>query len=192
MAYFPSDKYTFDCKYVSFCIELNTFIRLKIANFFLFLIFSVCYLYVMSQSTFHDQIRPRPLIACLNFQSLRLKPGFQYFSTLVYFGFLSKHTEMHTRTAPVKLPARHCLQSGQLSSALVKTLECTLFHNEYKIHASDINAQRNYVIPFFTTRTYLKVLYSTEFCAFNKIYSVLLLNSCYSSVTLFSNTKLPG
>ena len=66
MAYFPSDKYTFDCKYVSFCIELNTFIQLKIANSFLFLIFPVCYLYVMSQSTFHVQIRPRPLLACLN------------------------------------------------------------------------------------------------------------------------------
>ena len=66
MADFPSDKYTFDCKYVSFCIELNTFIRLGIANSFLFLIFPFCYFYVMSQSTFPDQIRPRPLIACLN------------------------------------------------------------------------------------------------------------------------------
>ena len=44
---------------------LNTFKRLKIANSFLFLIFPVCYLYVMSQSTFHDQIRLHPLIACL-------------------------------------------------------------------------------------------------------------------------------
>ena len=66
LRYFPSDTYTFDCKYVSFCIALNTFIRLKIANSFLFLIFPVCFLYLMSQSTFHDQIRPRPLIACLN------------------------------------------------------------------------------------------------------------------------------
>ena len=66
VTYFPSDKYTFDCKYVLFCIELNIFIRLKIAYFFPFLICPVCYLYVMSQSIFHDQIRPRPLIACLN------------------------------------------------------------------------------------------------------------------------------
>ena len=66
MADFPSDKYTFDCKYVSFCIEFNTFIRLGIANSFLFQIFPCCYFYVMSQSTFPDQIKPRPLIACLN------------------------------------------------------------------------------------------------------------------------------
>ena len=66
MADFPRDKYTFDCKYVSFCIELITFIRLGIANSFLFLIFPCCYFYVMSRSTFPDQIRPRPLIACLN------------------------------------------------------------------------------------------------------------------------------
>ena len=63
---FPSDKYTLDCKYVSFCIELNTFKRLGIANSFLFIIFQCCYFYVMSQSTFPDQIRPRPLISCLN------------------------------------------------------------------------------------------------------------------------------
>ena len=66
VADFPSDKYTFDCKYVSFCIEFNTFIRLGIANSFLFIIFQCCYFYVMSQSTFPDQIRPRPLISCLN------------------------------------------------------------------------------------------------------------------------------
>ena len=64
VADFPSDKNIFDCKNVSFCIELNTLIRLGIANFFL--IFQCCYFYVMSQSTFVDQIRPRPLIACLN------------------------------------------------------------------------------------------------------------------------------
>ena len=33
-ANFSNDKYTFDCKYVSFCIELNTFTRLGIANSF--------------------------------------------------------------------------------------------------------------------------------------------------------------
>ena len=63
---FRSNKYTFDFKYVPFCIELNTFIRFKIANSFLFLIFPCFYFYVMSQSTFPDQFRPRPLIACLN------------------------------------------------------------------------------------------------------------------------------
>ena len=66
MADFPSDKYIFDCKYVAFCIELNTIIRLEIAISFLFLIFPCCYFYVMSQSTFPEYIRPRPLIACLN------------------------------------------------------------------------------------------------------------------------------
>ena len=68
MADFPSDKYSLDCKYVSFCIELNTFKRLGIANSFLFIIFQCCYFYVMSQSIFPDQIRPRPLIhvSCLN------------------------------------------------------------------------------------------------------------------------------
>ena len=44
---FRSDKYTFDCKYISFCIYLNTFIRLGIANSFLFIIFSCCYFYVI-------------------------------------------------------------------------------------------------------------------------------------------------
>ena len=71
MADFPSDKYTFDCKYVQFCIELNTFIRLGMANAFLFLIPLCCYFYVKSQSTFPDQIRPRPLIACLNCAACR-------------------------------------------------------------------------------------------------------------------------
>ena len=61
---FSSDKYTLDCKYVSICIELNTFKRLGIANSFLFIIFQCCYFYVMSQSTFPDQIRPR--LSCLN------------------------------------------------------------------------------------------------------------------------------
>ena len=51
---------------LSFCIQLNTFIRLGIANSFIFVIFLCCYFYEMSQSTFSDQIRPRPLIACLN------------------------------------------------------------------------------------------------------------------------------
>ena len=43
VADFPSDKYILDCKYVSFCIELNTFIRLGIANSSLFLIFPCCF-----------------------------------------------------------------------------------------------------------------------------------------------------
>ena len=67
---FSGDKYKFACTYVSFCIELNTFVRLRIANSFLFLIFQWCYFYVLSQSTFPDQIRPRPLIACLNCAAL--------------------------------------------------------------------------------------------------------------------------
>ena len=58
---FPSDKYTFDCKNVSFCIELNTFIRLRSANVFLFLIFPCCYFYVMSQSIFLISLGPAPL-----------------------------------------------------------------------------------------------------------------------------------
>ena len=66
VADFPSDKYTLDCKYLSFCISLNTFKRLGIANSFTFIIFQCCYFYVMSKSTFPDQIRPRPLISCLN------------------------------------------------------------------------------------------------------------------------------
>ena len=41
----PSDKYSLDCKNVSFCIELYTFIRLGIVNSFLFLIFPHCYFY---------------------------------------------------------------------------------------------------------------------------------------------------
>ena len=32
MADFPSDKYTFDCKYVSFCIKLNTLHDLELLN----------------------------------------------------------------------------------------------------------------------------------------------------------------
>ena len=58
---FSNRKITFDCKYVSFCIE---FIRLGIAYYFLFQTFP-CF-YVMSQSTFPDKIRPRPLISCPN------------------------------------------------------------------------------------------------------------------------------
>ena len=71
VADFSSHKYTFDCKYVSFCIELNTFVRLGFANSFFFLILPCCYFYVMSQPIFPDQIRPRPLIACLNCAALR-------------------------------------------------------------------------------------------------------------------------
>ena len=75
VADFPSDKYTctLDCKYVSFCIDLITFKRLWIANSFIFIIFQCCYFYVMSQSTFHDQIRPRPLISCLNCAAFSLQ-----------------------------------------------------------------------------------------------------------------------
>ena len=75
VADFLSDKYSFDCRYASFCIELKTFIRLIIANSFLFLIYPCCYFYVMSQSTFHNQIRPRPLIACLNCAAISVLQG---------------------------------------------------------------------------------------------------------------------
>ena len=102
MAYFPSDKYTFDCKYVSFCIELNTFIRLKIANSFLFLIFPVCYLYVMSQSTFHDQIRPRPLIACLNCAAWSLS-GQRLFSVELYMHKVCVQAATQNILAPFKI-----------------------------------------------------------------------------------------
>ena len=44
LADLTSDKYAaFDLKYISFCIQLNTFVRLGIANSFLFLIFPCRY-----------------------------------------------------------------------------------------------------------------------------------------------------
>ena len=46
--------------------ELSWVKHLGIANSFLFLIFLCCFFHEMSQSTFPDQIRPRPLTACLN------------------------------------------------------------------------------------------------------------------------------
>ena len=58
----PRAKYAFDCKYISFCIQLNNFIRLGIANSFIFVIFTCCCLYVMPQLTFSDQIRLRHFI----------------------------------------------------------------------------------------------------------------------------------
>ena len=54
-------KYAFNCQHITFCIQLNIFIRLGIANSFIFLIFPCCYFYVMSRVTFkHFLIRLGP------------------------------------------------------------------------------------------------------------------------------------
>ena len=53
------------CRYVSFCIQLNASMRRQIANSYIFVIFLCCFFYDMSQSTFSDQIRTRPLTGCL-------------------------------------------------------------------------------------------------------------------------------
>ena len=54
-------------QYIWFCIQLNTFIHLHFNNL------PVLLLYVMSQSTISDQIRPCSLITCLNCAAQYLK-----------------------------------------------------------------------------------------------------------------------
>ena len=61
----PSDKIAFNCKYILFYIQLSTLIQLVIANSDIFAILPCSYIYVMSQSTFPDQIRLRPFIESL-------------------------------------------------------------------------------------------------------------------------------
>lgn len=66
--------------YISFCIQLSTLIWL--GEFFVILL--CCYFYVMSQSTLSDQIRPRPLIACLNCATHWVQGMFSHLCEVLY------------------------------------------------------------------------------------------------------------
>mgnify|MGYP003686001203 CR=1 FL=1 len=73
VADFPSDEFPFDCKYVSFCIWVKHLYTTWNWSFFSFSLSSHVVILMWCPFKIFYQIRPRPLIACLNCAAQNLR-----------------------------------------------------------------------------------------------------------------------